>query len=285
MCSKYVKSIITSLVIAAFLLTLIPGALAFDGASDGSRQQYGMDRTGQQQFGQESDRGMSDREQYGMDGYGYEKYGKTGDSDGKDKYDREKEIDKVYVPMTITGMTDGSVIYTVNEKAITMGDNKVAIMTFDTPQEGEYNLTKSMGFAEMPDKTDLNIRVTRMDNASLNVSGASSIICMGDIKKLYKGEDYMLFEAGSMALFMPDGTVKAYKLEQPVKIIYSKTRDATILDAYPTFTQALVDSFRGGDRFPGDMKVSLSSLENALQQTEKTTLRYTQPQELRVPTS
>lgn len=170
-----------------------------------------------------------------------------------------KMIKRVDIPITVTGTSDSSTTFTMQGMAVEGRKGKVMVVTLDKPLTGKYNMTSDMAYVSTGDMAmdqmgmgGMNIRVDNASNSTLPVAGASAVLGLSDIRVEYKGRDYTIASFGKMSVYLPDGTVRSYDLEKPVKVIKSKERKTVVWDAYPGFTKALGDALKGGATFPAD---------------------------------
>lgn len=168
-------------------------------------------------------------------------------------------IKRIDIPITVTGMADNSATFTVQNMAIGGKKGKVMVITLDRPLTGKYNMTKDMAYVSTGDMAmdstgmgGMSIRVDTPKNATIPVAGASAILGLSDIRIEYMGKDYTVATFSKLSVYLPDGKVKTYHLEKPVKVVKSKERKSVAWDAYPGFTRALEDALKGGATFPAD---------------------------------
>jgi hypothetical protein len=175
------------------------------------------------------------------------------------------KIKSIEVPITVTGMMDNSTSFTFSAASIEGKKGKAAVVTFDKPLTGTYNMSSDMAFISTKGVDGMSVRVDAANNTTLPVAGASAVLGIGRIETEYRGKDLSISEFHKLSVHLPDGTVKAYDLEKPVKVIKSKERKTVVWDAYPGFTDALKGALSSGATFPADaspMKVSdLASAE------------------------
>jgi hypothetical protein len=113
----------------------------------------------------------------------------------------------------------------------------------DTVKYGAKNRTayeELQGFA----RTDYN-------TATINVAGASAVLVGKNItvRKQIRGAE---FQITGFSVYLPDGTVKSYKLETPVKAVISQDNKPTTVTGNPPLRAALQDAFKGGAKFPAN---------------------------------
>lgn len=170
-----------------------------------------------------------------------------------------KMIKRVNIPITVTGTSDNTATFTLQSMAFEGKKGKVMVVTLDKPLTGKYNMTSDMASISTGDMAmdhmgmgGMNIRVDNASSSTLPVAGASAVLGLSDIRIEYKGKDYTIASFGKMSVYLPDGTVRSYDLEKPVKVIKSKERKTVVWDAYPGFTKAIGDALKGGATFPAD---------------------------------
>ncbi len=169
------------------------------------------------------------------------------------------KVKSIEVPITVTGTADNTTAFTVGAVSVAGRKDMAGVATFDKPLTGAYNMSGDMAYISLKDIGGMNIRVDTASNATLPVAGVSAVLGIGKLKAEYRGKDLSITEFYKLYVHLPDGTVKAYDLEKPVKVIKSKERKAVVWDAYPGFTEALKAALSGGTAFPADaapMKVS-----------------------------
>lgn len=217
---KAIKKYVAAGIILALALALIPSAMA-----DGKYDMHG---------------GMDCRKDTGKD------CGMHGD------WMKSHDIDRIDIVKTITGMNDGRIMFDVPGMAITDGDGKVVTVTFAKPLKGIYDYQGSMGFVGTRDMDSATIMVDKYANASLNVTGASMIATIKDIKNIEKEKDTVSFEYSKIGVYLPDGTARMYKLDKPVRVMYSRDRNIMAMDAYPSIMDTLGTGYTAGMMFPSD---------------------------------
>ncbi len=191
-----------------------------------------------------------------------------------------KMIKRVDIPITVTGTSDSSTTFTMQSMAFEGRKGKVMVVTLDKPLTGKYNMTSDMAYVSTGDMAmgmgGMNIRVDNASSSTLPVAGASAVLGLSDIRVEYKGKDYTIATFGKMSVYLPDGTVRSYDLEKPVKVIKSKERKTVVWDAYPGFTKALGDALKGGATFPADAApISLTSYEASVMSSTPMTVSDT----------
>lgn len=175
--------------------------------------------------------------------------------------------------------------FSITEMAIEGEDGKAAVFSFDKPLQGVYDMSDDMAYISTANFMSGLVRMGNVDNLTLNTSGSSSIIKMEDVRMLYKGDDYKLMEFDEIYVTTPDGQMKELNLEKPVTMLYSENRKLVVIDAYPTFTQSLAESFQGtgGQQTFGVNQVSLSGLQMSEKNAQEKTVAYKKPEAVREP--
>jgi hypothetical protein len=187
-------------------------------------------------------------------------------------------LQRIDVPIAITGTKGDTSTFMIKDMGIQGKEDKAAVMTFDTPLNGACNASSDMAYISTKNAKQMNLKIASVNESSLGVAGASAIMSMKDIKVLYKGKDYTLMEFGNLSMHMPDGTVKSYSLEKPVKLLYSQDRDMLVMDAYPDVTKVLKESLVTGKTYPADAPpISLKSLIDSEAGSSTSVIGYAKP--------
>lgn len=158
---------------------------------------------------------------------------------------KSHEIERIDIVKTVTGTSGNSVTFDVPGMAVKGKEGEVASFTFPTPLDGRYNTTAGMGFISTKNSKTSDIAIRPYANATLNVAGASAVMSMKGIKVLLKEDDYFIFEFHKLGLYLPNGKGMEFKLEKPVKVIYSKDRKMLVIDAYPELTDSMSGTYTG----------------------------------------
>ncbi len=106
---------------------------------------------------------------------------------------KSHHVERIDMVKTVTGQSGDSVTFEIPTMAIKGKEGEVATITFMTPLVGSYNKSYDMGYISTKGGKSSDIAVRPYDNATLNVSGASVVVSMKDIKTLLKEEDYKIF--------------------------------------------------------------------------------------------
>lgn len=166
---------------------------------------------------------------------------------------KSHDIECIDIVKTITGTSGDHVTFNVPAMAVKGKEGEVATFTFPTPLEGSYNTSADMGYISTRNAKTSDIAIRPFANATLNVAGASAVMSMRGIKVLLKEDDLFVFEFHKIGMYLPDGKGREYKLEKPIKVIYSKDRKMLVIDAYPGLTGSMSGAFTGAT-FPSDAR-------------------------------
>ena len=161
-------------------------------------------------------------------------------------------IKSIEIPITVTGTSGNTTSFTFSTAAMAGKRGKAGVVTLDKPLTGSYDMGNDMAYISTKGIDGMNIRVDSAPNATLPVAGASAILGIGKIETEYREGGLSVSEFHRFSVHLPDGTVKAYELEKPVRVIKDKERKTMVWDAYPGFTDALKGALSGGATFPAD---------------------------------
>ena len=180
----------------------------------------------------------------------------AGDSDkpsmDKGKYDRMgKEPKDVYMTIAVDGMTDNTATFSVMNMAMKGKEDKAVLIMPSAPLTGTYNMTNDMGYISTASFMPATITIDTMNKTSVPVAGASAVMGMHDIKVMAKDKDYKVFKFGEVSFLTPNGTAKNYKLDKPVRVIYSRGQENGRDGCLPVVHAADVRSLRGRRQIPG----------------------------------
>ncbi len=196
-----------------------------------------------------------------------DQYAGDGDKPSMDKgkYDRMgKEPKDVYMTIAVDGMTDNTATFSVMNMAMKGKEDKAVLIMPSAPLTGTYNMTNDMGYISTASFMPATMTIDTVNKTSVPVAGASAVMGMHDMKVMVKDKDYKVFKFGEVSFLTPNGTAKTYKLDKPVRVIYSEDRKMVVMDAYPSFTQRMSEAFGAGDKFPADaMPMPITSLTKA----------------------
>lgn len=175
------------------------------------------------------------------------------DDKGKDygKGRMKKAHPDVYMTIAVSGMTGDTATFTVTDMAMKGKDDKAVIIKPGAPLMGTYNTSNDMGYVSTAGFMPATMTINTVKDTSIPVAGASAIMGMHDMKVLAKAEDYKVFQFGKVSFYTPDGNMTTYKLDKPVRVIYSEDRKMVVIDAYPTFTRQMSEAI-GAGTFPSD---------------------------------
>lgn len=167
-------------------------------------------------------------------------YGKDrGDMNGDKTCRPMHEIERIDIVKTFTGMQNNTLLFQVPTMAIQGKEDKVAVVTFSSPLTGGYDMAIDAGFMSLRGVDSANITLKPVNDATLNVAGASLVTTLKDIKVLHKDRDSFMFEYRKIGIYRPDGSGYMFWLDKPVKAIYLKDRKVLMVDAFPALTNTL----------------------------------------------
>jgi hypothetical protein len=192
----------------------------------------------------------------------------------------------IYVPVTISNMAGGSVTYTIPYMAITGRDNLTTVYTYKTPLLGTYNTTNDMGYISTANFVPATAAIDTAGNSSLPVNGASMVVGMRGITPVSESAGYQDSNIKQVAIFMPNGSVKAFTLDKPLRVTYSEDRKMVVVDSYPTFTRRMraVTGNNTTLTFPaGTPPMSIKSLDGSWGTTTPAAISYEAPRYVQPP--
>ena len=165
--------------------------------------------------------------------------------------------DEMYHVMKVTGSSKGAVNFDILATAVKGKDGKVAVMPMDTPRSGTYyfaNDTAVIPFVSKTGKKHSRPVTGDYGNATINVSGASAVVAMKNLTMIGKGGRNFEIEFGDLGIYLPDGTVKAYKLSAPGKVMKSPDNSSMLIVGNPSLRAALQGVFNSSATFPPGAK-------------------------------
>jgi hypothetical protein len=196
---------------------------------------------------------------------------------------RSHNIECIDIVKTITGTSGDHVTFKVPAMAVKGKEGEVASFNFPTPLDGSYNTSADMGYISTRNAKTADIAIRPFANATLNVAGASAVMSMRGIKVLLKEDDLFIFEFHKIGMYMPDGKGMEYKLEKPIKVIYSKDRKMLVIDAYPGLTGSMSGIYTGAT-FPSDAQpVLIKDIANAEMSGESMHAGHMRPTAIATP--
>lgn len=186
----------------------------------------------------------------------------------KEKTGREKAgmgpgPENIYMTVTHSGTMNDTSSFMINNIAMKGKENTTTVFAFNTPLQGTYNTTSDMGYISTINAIPATATYDTIANSSIPVAGASMVIGFKDINKIAKERGYHIAEVGNIAVFLPDGSVKPYTLDQPIRITHNEDRNLIVIDAYPSFTKRMSDDLGNATAtFPaGTAPVKINGLE------------------------
>jgi hypothetical protein len=199
-----------------------------------------------------------------------------------------KEPKDIYMAVSGGSMSDNTATFTVESMGATAMKDLAFVATPGSPLKGTYNMTSDMGYISIKDILPLTIVIDKTGSVSMPTGNASAIIGLHDVRTLAKENGYKVSEFRSVSVFLPDGTVKFFKLEEPVKITHDMGRMMVVIDAYPTFTKRMgnVFSSTGGKSYSamGMSSMSIDDLKSMESKAQPETIPYEKPAYVAPPT-
>lgn len=192
----------------------------------------------------------------------------------------------IYVPIMISNMSGGSITYTIPHMAITDKDNLTTVYTYKTPLAGTYNTTSDMGYISTATMVPATAVIDIAGNSSLPVNGASMVMGMRGITPISSDPGYKDSNIKQVAAYMPDGSVKTFTLDKPLRVTHSEDRKMVVIDSYPTFTRRM-RAVMGNNTtvtFPaGTAPMNITSLDGSWRTTTSAVVSYEAPKYLPPP--
>lgn len=205
-----------------------------------------------------------------------------------DKGGKAWNISEAYSSIKVTGMTNDSVTYQIIGHAMKDKDGKVAIQNMTKPMYIQYFFAndtaiipmdgawgnkshmdgawgnKTPGY-KLPGNKSMDNRtagnrsewkhhkgMVDYNNATINVAGANAVLAMKNITVLRHDKGGFEMQYTDIAVYLPDGTAKTYKLSKPVKITASKDKKTVTMTGSPEFRADLMDALKGALMFPAN---------------------------------
>lgn len=172
-------------------------------------------------------------------------------------------ITESYAVLQVTGVSTDSATFNVTNMAIRTKDDKVFFMNFTRPATGKYYLANDTVVVTVGNKTGnktwnkAGIKQqkpmrTDYNNATLNVAGGSVVLAAKNITVLKHDRNYTEAQTTDIALYLPDGSVKSYKLDKPLKITHSMGKRTASFADNPTIKADIVKAMKSGAKFPSN---------------------------------
>jgi len=190
-------------------------------------------------------------------------------------------ISEGYASVKLTGTTADTATIEVLQRALRTTDDRVLLTNASRPMTIQYSLAnntatvpfgkawgsragmnkscanKTAGSRSWGNKTAAWNRagerhhkgLSDYGNASIQVAGANAVLAVKNITMVKKDKSGFELQYTDIAAYLPDGTVKAYKLKQPVRVIGSMdNRTATIIGS-PEASADLTAALGGSQQF------------------------------------
>lgn len=183
-------------------------------------------------------------------------------------------IDTVYHTIQVTGMTGDSMTFNILNSAVKGKSGNVTRKTYTPPVAVTYYFSNDTAVlsgkpAGMKDVVRGRGRqrppTVGYNDATINVAGASAVVAMKNmtINRLDKNTTEVQF--GAFSVYLPDGTVKSYKLDTPVKDIRSRMGKTRKIVGNSQFRADLQDALKGSATFPaGAAPVPLKTIDSKM---------------------
>jgi hypothetical protein len=127
----------------------------------------------------------------------------------------------------------------------------------DMPKSGTYyfaNDTAVIPFGNKTNKTRAKPVKGDYSNATINVAGASAVVAMKNVTMTGKGKGSLEIQFTDMGVYLPNGTVKTYKLSAPAKVMKSADSSSMMIVGNPSVRAALQGALMSGATFPANAK-------------------------------
>lgn len=175
-------------------------------------------------------------------------------------------IDEMYSAIKVTGMTNNSASYDIMNAVIKSKEGKVGTMDFAKPIKGQYFFSNDTGFITMSNKTgekDHKPMKGDYNNATIKVAGASAVMVKKNITVTKHDKNGFEMQFTGLSVYLPDGTVKSYKLSKPVIVSGSKDAKTMKVVGSPELRADIQDALKGGKTFPANAApVSLKTIDS-----------------------
>jgi hypothetical protein len=168
--------------------------------------------------------------------------------------------DEMYHVIKVTGSSDSMVNFDILSSAIKDKDGKVIMMTQKMPKSGTYyfaNDTAVIPFGKKADKTNKTRERPAMgdySNATINVAGGSAVVAMKNLTMTDKGKGSFQVQFTDLGVYLPNGTMKAYKLSAPAKVMKSADNSSMLIVGNPSVRTAFQGALMSGTTFPANAK-------------------------------
>jgi hypothetical protein len=163
------------------------------------------------------------------------------------------DVDEIYSTVALTGAKADSTTYNILNNAIKGKDGKVAVMNFTVPLSGTYYKKNDTAFIVLPMDGKKPV-IGSYSNATINPAGGFAVIVMKNITRLSRVGNTTVSQFTDLAVYLPDGSVKSYKLEIPVKITSSMDTRLITINSNPHMRMDIQDAIRSRTTFPANAK-------------------------------
>lgn len=183
-------------------------------------------------------------------------------------------FDTVYHTIQVTGTTGDSMTFNILNTAVKGKSGNVTTKTYTPPVTATYYFSndtavlkgKPAGMRERARERGRQGPPTKgYNDATINVSGASAVIALKNMTINRVDRNTTEVQFGAFSVYLPDGTVKSYKLDTPVKDIRSRMERTRKITGNPQFRADLQDALKGGATFPaGTAPVPLKTIDSKM---------------------
>jgi hypothetical protein len=165
--------------------------------------------------------------------------------------------DEMYHVIKVTNSSSSMVNFDILGTAIKGKDGQVLTMAQTTPKSGTYyfvNDTAVIPFGQRTNQTRERPVKGNYSNATINVAGGSAVVAMKNVTVTGKGKGNFQVQFTDIGVYLPDGTMKTYKLTAPVKVMKSADNSSMMIVGNPSVRAALQGALMSGTTFPANAK-------------------------------
>jgi hypothetical protein len=165
--------------------------------------------------------------------------------------------DEMYHVIKVTNSSSSMVNFDILATAVKGKDGKAISMTPTTPKSGTYyfaNDTAVIPFGNKTNKTRTKPVKGDYNNATINVAGGNAVIAMKNVNMTGKGKGDFQVQFSDVGVYLPNGSMKTYKLSAPAKIMRSPDNSSMMIVGNPSLRTAMQGALMGGTTFPANSK-------------------------------
>jgi hypothetical protein len=178
-----------------------------------------------------------------------------GQQSGELKNVNPANMDTMYHAVVVTDMSSDSLAFNVLNSVVKNKDGSVLTKDLTPPMSVRYFYANDTvvhgGNGQAVSNEFQGYSSTDYDSATINVAGASAVIA-GKGFNVSMRDGGMEFQVASFSAYMPDGTVKSYKLDTPIRATMSQDGKTMTAKGTPQLRAALQEIFSSGAKFPAD---------------------------------